>query len=203
VKNLAAVVFDIGNVLLRWDPRNLYRKVFSETARMEWFLENICDGPWNLAQDLGRTWKDAISERIARYPEWEAEIRAYDERWLEMLNGVITENVQLLQKLKGAGIGTYAISNFSSEKWQIAKSRYDFFRFFDGIVISGQVRLIKPDPRIFQLFLDSYDLAPGECIFIDDSKANVSAARQLGMSAVHYREPMDLSGLLREQGIEF
>jgi 2-haloacid dehalogenase len=203
VRKLAAVVFDIGNVLLRWDPRNLYRKVFAETAKMEWFLNNICDGPWNLEQDLGRTWKEAITERILRFPEWEAEIRAYDERWLETLDGEITENVQLLKDLKRAGIRIYAISNFSREKWEIAKACFSFTTLLDGIIISGDVRLVKPDPRIFQLFLDRYGLTAHDCIFIDDSKANVSAALQLGMMGVHYHEPMDLAHRLREQGVDF
>jgi 2-haloacid dehalogenase len=200
---MAVVVFDIGNVLLRWDPRNLYRKIFTDTTAMEWFLGNICDGRWNLAQDMGRTWSEAVNERISQFPEWETQIRAYDERWVETLDGEIHENVQLLEKLSSAGIRTFAISNFSSEKWAIAKDLYKFFEYFEGIVISGDVRLVKPDPLIFQLLLNRYDLAAEECVFIDDNEANVLAARELGMSAVHYREPMDLSKALGALGVVF
>src|SRR4029079_12187634 len=106
-----AIVFDIGNVLLRWDPRNLYRKIFRQESEMEWFLAHICDGPWNEEQDRGRTWTEAIAERVARFPDWQDHIRAYDERWLEMLAGEISENVRVLSSLKEAGERTYAITN--------------------------------------------------------------------------------------------
>jgi 2-haloacid dehalogenase len=198
---LPVVVFDIGNVLLRWDPRNLYRKLFNENPRMEWFLANVCNGPWNEAQDKGRMWAEAVAERIARFPEWETEIRAYDERWVEMLAGEISENVNLLRTLRDARVPTYAITNFSSEKFVIAKSHYRFFGYFDGIVVSGEVGLIKPDPRIFQVFLERYGQTAENCIFIDDNQLNVTAAGELGMKVIHYVEPSDLAAALSQYGI--
>jgi 2-haloacid dehalogenase len=194
------VVFDIGNVLLRWNPRYLYSKLFSDPLKMEWFLENVCDAPWNEAQDKGRLWADAVAERIALYPEWEAHIRAYDERWLETLDGEITENVHVLRELKQFGIPLYAITNFSSEKLTLAKARFDFFVLFDGIVVSGEEHLIKPDPRLFGVLFNRYALTPRECVFIDDSCANVEAAAQLGMRTIHYAENVDLCTALRGHG---
>jgi 2-haloacid dehalogenase len=199
---LKVIVFDIGNVLLRWNPRNLYRSIFKDSVQMEWFLENICDGPWNESQDLGRKWIEAVAEHTSQFPEWEAEIRAYDERWEEMLAGEITQNVRVLEQLKRSQIRTFAITNFSSEKWALARTKFGFFELFDGIVVSGEVGLIKPDPRIFHLFLDRYGLVAEDCVFIDDSAANVAAARGIGMSVIHYTESGDLASGLREQGVE-
>jgi len=195
------VVFDIGNVLLRWDPRNLYRKIFPEESQMEWFLAHVCDGSWNEEQDRGRTWDEAILERCARYPDWQHHIRAYDERWLEMLGGEIPENVQVLSRLKQAGERTYAITNFSREKFALARLHYDFFDLFDGIVVSGEEGLLKPDLRIFQRFLARYDLNAQECIFIDDNSNNVAAACSLGMAGIHYQEPLDLVHALAQRGV--
>jgi 2-haloacid dehalogenase len=199
---VTVIVFDIGNVLLRWNPRNLYRKVFQATPQMEWFLANICDTPWNEAQDLGRKWIDAIAERIALFPQWESEIRAYDERWVEMLDGEITENVCLLKQLKSAGMRTFAITNFSTEKLELAKAQFRFFEHFDGMLVSGDVGLIKPDPRIFRLLLERYRLTAANCLFIDDSITNVAVARDLGMKAIHYQESLDLTVALQEHGID-
>jgi 2-haloacid dehalogenase len=198
-----AVVFDIGNVLLRWNPRNLYRKIFSEPEQMEWFLDNVCDGPWNEAQDAGRAWAEAITERSGRFPEWQAEIRAYDERWLEMLDGEITENVRVLKSLKDAGVPSFAITNFSTEKFALARQRHRFLEHFDGIVVSGEERLLKPDPRIFELFLDRYGLAGKDCIFIDDNEANVRAASKLGMRVVHFTAMADLRSALGALGLDW
>jgi 2-haloacid dehalogenase len=196
-----AIVFDVGNVLLRWDPRNLYRKIFPEESQMEWFLAYVCDGPWNEEQDRGRVWAEAIEERCARYPDWHHHIRAYDERWLEMLAGEISENVRVLRSLKQAGECIYAITNFSREKFALGRSHHDFFDLFDGIVVSGEEGLLKPDLRIFQRFLERYDLKAHECIFIDDNISNVAAACSLGMSGIHYQEHLDLAQALAERGV--
>ncbi|MDP9138320.1 MAG: HAD family phosphatase [Pseudomonadota bacterium] len=190
------VVFDIGNVLLRWNPRNLYRKMFPDPARMEWFLANVCDGPWNEAQDAGRPWAEAVAECCGRFPDWQSEIRAYDERWIEMLDGEISDNVRVLESLKGAGVPVFAITNFSTEKFDLARKRHAFLALFDGIVVSGHERLLKPDPRIFELFLTRYGFAGAECIFIDDSETNVRVASRLGMATIHFSETLDLRAAL-------
>lgn len=198
---MKAVVFDIGNVLLRWDPRNLYRKIFSEETQMEWFLAHVCDGPWNEEQDRGRSWGEAVLERCALFPDWHHHIRAYDERWLEMLAGEISDNVRVLRGLRQAGERTYAITNFSREKFALAKLHYDFLELFDGIVVSGEEGLLKPDLRIFQRFLERYGVNAEECIFIDDNSNNVAAACSIGMSGIHYQESLDLVRALAERGV--
>lgn len=196
-----AVVFDVGNVLLRWNPRNLYRKIFDSVEQMEWFLSHVCDGPWNEAQDRGRAWADAVQERTKTFPQWAAEIRAYDERWMETLGGEIEENVNVLRALKQANVSVYAITNFSKEKFHAARAQFDFFDLFEGIVVSGEEQLIKPDPRIFRLFLNRYQLSPPTCVFVDDSRANVVAAKKIGMRTIHYEDGLDLAAALDRHGI--
>ena len=195
------VVFDIGNVLLRWDPRNLYRKVFADEARMEWFLREVCTTEWNIEQDRGRTWDEAVAHLVERHPDWEAEIRAFHERWHETVVGVFDDNVAVLEHLIRARIPIYAITNFSSDKFREAQGIYPFLKSFRGVVVSGDERLIKPDRAIFDLFLKRYGLEPAGCVFIDDSRANIETARGLGMRTIHYVEPMDVAAALREHGI--
>jgi 2-haloacid dehalogenase len=196
-----AVVFDIGNVLLRWDPRNLYRKIFRDEARMEWFLREVCSHDWNLEQDRGRSFAEAVEKLLPRHPEWAAEIRAFDERWQEMVPGAIEENVTLLRRLEAAGVPLYAITNFSREKFAEARERFPFLGGFDGVIVSAHEGLVKPDPAIYRLLIDRYGLAAEDCVFIDDSAANAEGARQAGMRVVHYVEPMDLAAELRRIGL--
>ncbi len=195
------VVFDIGNVLLRWDPRHLYRKVFADEAQMEWFLREVCTTEWNVEQDRGRSWDEAVALLVERHPDWATEIRAYHERWPETVVGVFDDNVAVLKRLVEAGVPTYAITNFSGDKFREAREIYPFLTSFRGVVVSGDERLIKPDRAIFDLFFTRYGVDPAECVFIDDSRANIETARSLGMRTIHYVEPMDVAAALREHGI--
>lgn len=183
------VVFDIGNVLLDWDPRHLYRRVFDDHARMEWFLSEVCTPAWNVEQDRGRSFAEAVAERIALFPDMAAEIRAYDERWLETLAGAIQGSVDILQRLRAAGVPNYAITNFSAEKFVDACLHYPFLTGFDGVIVSGQEKLLKPAHAIYHLLFDRYGLQAGDCVFIDDSEKNVVAAREVGMHAIHFTAP--------------
>jgi len=196
------VVFDVGNVLLRWDPRNLYRRIFDDEAQMEWFLSTVCTSEWNIEQDRGRDWDEAVALLVKDHPDHETPIRAFHERWHETVSGVIEENVELLGRLQRAGVPTYCITNFSGAKFVEAKHRYPFLGSFRGTIVSGDERLLKPDPKIYNLLLDRYGLRAQDCIFIDDSKANVEGARSVGMHAIHFVEPMDLAAELRRHGIE-
>lgn len=193
-------MFDVGNVLIRWDPRNLYRKLLDE-ERLEWFLAHVCDSAWNVEQDRGRSWADAVTERIARHPEWASHIRAFDERWQEMVAGPIEDNVAVLQRLRAAGVPTYAITNFSREKFAETCERFPFLAEFEGVIVSAHEGLLKPDPAIFRLFLARYGLDAGACVFIDDSKENVRGARAAGMRAIHFAEGVDLAAALRAFGV--
>lgn len=188
------VVFDIGNVLLRWDPRNLYRRIFDDEAEMEWFLENVCTSAWNVEQDRGRDWGEAVALLVKDHPKHETAIRAFHERWPETVAGAFEQNVALLLQLREAGVPNYCITNFSSPKFTLAQERFPFLVGFDGIVVSGDERLLKPDPAIYHLLLDRYGLEAEDCVFIDDSKANVEAARGVGMQVIHYPdEKVDLA----------
>lgn len=200
-QNPTIVVFDVGNVLLRWDPRHLYRKLFDDEARMEWFLSTICTSEWNIEQDRGRDWDEAVALLVERHPDHATPIRAFHERWHETVSGVFDDNVALLERLRAAGVPTYCITNFSGPKFIEAQKRFPFLAGFDGAVVSGDERVLKPDPAIYRLLLDRYALEAGACVFIDDSKANAEGARAVGMHAVHYLEPMDLSAELRRLGL--
>ena len=200
-RTLTTVVFDVGNVLLRWDPRFLYRRIFDEEERMEWFLANVCTSAWNVEQDRGRDWDEAVAFLVERHPDHEIPIRAFHERWHETVSGVIEENVALLQRLREAGVPTYCITNFSGAKFREAQTRYPFLASFDGAIVSGDERLLKPDPAIYRLLLTRYGLVAEDCVFIDDSLANVEGARAVGMEAIDYREPMNLGSELARLGI--
>jgi 2-haloacid dehalogenase len=197
-----AVVFDVGNVLLRWDPRNLYRKVFADETQMEWFLSTVCTSQWNIEQDRGRDWEEAVALLVKDHPDHEIPIRAFHERWEETVSGVIDENVSLLGRLRQAGVPNFCITNFSGPKFSLSQKRYPFLAGFDGVIVSGDERLLKPEPEIYNLLLCRYGLKAEDCIFIDDSKANVEGARAVGMHAIHYLEPMDLAAELRRYGID-
>jgi len=187
-----SVIFDVGNVLLDWDPRHLYRKLFADQDRMEWFLANICTPTWNVEQDRGRSFVEAVAELAARHPQWEREIRAFDERWDETVAGEIAGSVALLRSLKGK-VALYAITNFSREKYALSLERFPFLNEFDGVVVSGHEGLLKPDLAIYRLFLERYGCEAKRCLFIDDSQRNVDAAREIGMHAIRFRGTVELA----------
>ena len=194
-------VFDVGNVLIRWDPRNLYRKLIADEAEREDFLARICSPEWNLEMDRGRAFAEGVAERVALFPQHEALIRAFDERWLETLDGAVEESVAILEELRAAGVKTYAITNFSGEKFALTRTRYSFLGDFDGIIVSAHEQLLKPDPRIYALLCERHGLAPADCIFIDDNLANVEGARALGMQGHHFKTAAELRADLRQQGL--
>jgi 2-haloacid dehalogenase len=195
------VVFDVGNVLLRWDPMTLYRKIFATSVEAEWFLANICTMDWNLEQDRGRSWSDAVALLTQLHPEWSAQISAYDTRWTEMLSGAIEGSVAILTALKDRGDKVYAITNFSSEKWDIANEMFPFLSLFDGTVVSAHEGLLKPDLAIYQRLLDRYALPASDLLFVDDSFKNVVAARSIGMHAHHFVDAGAFAAALAEHGI--
>ncbi|MEN5084150.1 HAD family phosphatase [Bosea sp. TWI1241] len=194
------VVFDVGNVLLRWDPFHLYRRLIPDETRRDWFLRNVCTAAWNIEQDRGRPWPEAVTTLVAEHPEWEREIRAFDERWHETVPESIAGSVAVLEELKDRGEAVYAITNFSREKWAECLIRFPFLQRFDGAVVSAHEALLKPDPAIYRTLLDRYGLEADGCIFVDDSARNVEAARSVGMQAVHFVEPIDLRSALKALG---
>jgi 2-haloacid dehalogenase len=195
------VVFDVGNVLIRWDPQLLYRDLIPDEEKRRWFMANVCTAAWNIEQDRGRSWEDGVALLVKSHPEWEREIRAYDERWHDTVPGLVEDSVAVLDELKAKGEKVYAITNFSREKWAECLIRFPFLTSFDGVVVSAHEQLVKPDPAIFHVLLQRYDLPPAGCIFIDDSARNIESARGVGMQAVHFVEPIDLRATLRGLGV--
>ena len=200
---MPTVVFDVGNVLIRWDPQIVYREMIPDDGERAWFMQNVCSAAWNLEQDRGRSWEEAVALLVASHPEWESQIRAYDERWHEAVPGIIEDSVAVLEELKGRGEKVYAITNFSREKWAECLIRFPFLQNFDGVVVSAHEGVIKPDPEIYQILLQRYGLAAPDCIFIDDSARNIETARRVGMKAVHFVEPIDLRAELVGHGVAF
>lgn len=195
------VVFDVGNVLIEWDPRHLYRKLLPDEEAVERFLGEVCTTAWNVEQDRGRRWADAVAERTALFPEHAELIRAYDARWQEMVPGAIEANVAILRRLKATNVPVFAITNFSAEKWAEATERFDFLELFDGVVVSAHEELIKPDPRIYHTLFERHAVTPERAVFIDDSPANIEASRGVGMPAIHYHGAVDVAAELRALGV--
>jgi HAD superfamily hydrolase (TIGR01509 family) len=194
------VVFDIGNVLLRWNPRNLYRKVFDDEERMERFLATALGMDFVAHTDIAEDFAGAIETRVDRFPEFAKELRMFRERWTETLGGPIEENVALLRRLRASGKPVHALSNFATETFALAEQQYDFLSEFDERVISGHVGVVKPDARIYEILFERAGRAPSELLFIDDSLVNVRASEALGMAAIHYRPGVDLEAELQRRG---
>jgi 2-haloacid dehalogenase len=196
------IIFDLGGVLIDWNPRYLYRKLFiDDPDAMEWFLSNVCTQDWNVRQDAGRSFTEAVAELVAHYPAYEDLIKAYHRRWEEMIAGPIEPTVDILSELKEAGYPLCALSNWSAETFSLVRPRFQFLDWFDLILVSGEVGLIKPDPRLFALLLHKIDRTPEDCLFIDDHPANVEAARALGMKAIQFETPAQLRAELDQKGI--
>jgi 2-haloacid dehalogenase len=181
-----AVVFDLGGVLIDWDPRHLYRKLLADEAVVEEFLATVCTPEWNAELDRGRPFAEGVAELVERHPEHAAAIAAYHERWPEMVAGDIPGTVEVLAELRAAGVPLYALTNWSAETFAITRGRFEFLEWFDGLLVSGEERVTKPDPAIFQLLLDRFGLDPTATVFVDDSAANVAAARRLGFDAIRF-----------------
>ena len=189
-KNPTRVVFDIGNVLVHWDPRRLYRTIFKTEAEVEDFLTRVLPPEWNLEQDRGRRWKDAEENQITLFPDYADAIRAFRARWIETVPHAIEGTVALLAKLKAAGVPLYAITNFASDTLIEAKAAYPFLAHsFIDMVVSGDEKLLKPDPAIYHVLLKRQNLLATDCVFIDDSQKNVDAAAKLGFHALHFTSP--------------
>lgn len=195
------VVFDLGGVLIDWNPRYLYRQLFDDEAAMERFLAEVCTGAWNERQDAGRPWAEAVATLSADFPEHAPLIEAFRDRWTEMLAGPIHGSVAVLAELKARGVRLYALTNWSQETFPLALERYDFLHWFDGIVVSGDEQLIKPDPRIYQRLFERYGVEPARAIYIDDARRNVDAAAALGMHAWWFQGAEGLRAWLVSHGL--
>jgi len=199
-----AMVFDFGGVLVDWNPRHLYRKVFSgDEEAMERFLEDIRFYEWNQKQDAGRTFSEAVEDLCKDFPQYCELIRLYDLRYEESITGPIWGTVAILEKLKSSGYLLYGLSNWPEEKYRLVRPKYAFFELFDDIIISGEVKVAKPDPRIFAILLERIQREPWQSVYIDDSKQNIEVALELGFRCIHYRSPGQLGSDLAVTGIRF
>lgn len=184
--SIDVVVFDLGGVLIDWNPRYLYRQLFDDAEAMERFLSEVCSPEWNERQDAGRPWREAVADLVAQHPDQAAMITAYHERWPEMLSGDITDSVEVLKELEALGLRLYALTNWSHETFPVARKLFSFLDWFDGIVVSGEEKLIKPDPAIFHRLLTRYDITPSRAVYIDDSPRNVAGAADVGLRALRF-----------------
>ncbi len=180
------IIFDFGGVLLDWNPRYLYKSYFNNDEEMEHFLADICNGEWNIKQDAGRPFAEAVKELQAKFPEYAEAIQMYDDDWEKMLKCELPESIDLLKELKSMGYGIYGLTNWSAEKIGYAFANYSSFSLFDGIVVSGVEKIVKPDRKIYEILLERYSLKPGECVFIDDNQDNVDMAKVLGINAIRF-----------------
>ena len=199
---IRAIVVDFGGVLIDWNPRYLYRKLFpGGEAAMERFLAEIGFTEWNRQQDAGRAFALAVAELVKQFPAYAELIQAYDERWEESIGGPIQGTVELLLPLKQAGFELHGLSNWSSEKFASVRAKYPFFGLFQTILLSGDVKLIKPDPQIFRVLLDRIARPAGECLFIDDSEENITAAAALGFETIRFESSEQLRKELERRGM--
>jgi len=194
-------VFDLGGVFVDWNPMYLFRKLFPTEEEAQWFQDNICTKDWNLEFDAGDIYAEGVAKLITRYPRYWREIQAYNLRWKETLGDFIQGTIDIHDELVEAEVPTFAITNFSWEKWVSCLPDWPFLEKFDGVVVSGLERLVKPDPRIYRLFCERYGFAPESCVFVDDNLANVVTARSVGMHAVHFSSPQELRKEFKNLGL--
>jgi 2-haloacid dehalogenase len=197
---LTTVVFDLGGVLVDWDPRHLYRQLMPE-HEIDGFLDEIGFHEWNRSQDAGRPWAEAVAELAGTHPHRRELIAAYAERYDEAIAGEVAGTVALLDELAARGTRLLALTNWSAETFPRARERFGFLDRFEGIVVSGEERVVKPEPEVFHRLLERYHLAPTEVVFVDDSPANVEAARRLGMTGLRFTDPDRLRADLADLGL--
>lgn len=194
-------MFDLGGVLIDWDPRYLYRKIFSDAGEMEEFLATVATPEWHVEQDRGRTMEEATRLLLDKHPHYGAEIEAYYGRWDEMFGGPIEESVRVLRDVREGGLPLYALTNWSAEVFPLARQRWEFLAWFDDIVVSGEERAIKPDREIYDVLVERTGLNPTNTVFIDDRAANVRAAERLGFITAHFRDATQLREELADLGV--
>ena len=201
MNNINTIIFDFGGVLIDWNPRYMYRDEFEESSEMEHFLNKVCTEDWNLQQDKGRSLAEGTRILQDRFPEHNVKIQLYYNQWEKMIKGYIPQNVTVLRKLKEK-YKLYGLTNWSAETFPIVFKRFSFFKLFDGIVISGEEKLIKPDKKIFELILERYHLEAKNSLFIDDNLNNIQAAKEIGFTTIHVMEETDLETELYALGLK-
>ena len=194
---IKVIIFDFGNVLLEWNPRYVYRRFFPDDPDgIERFLEEVKFMEWNLLQDKGRPFVEGVTRLSKEFPHYSHLIQAFHDHWVESLGDSIDGTIEIMKELKQAGYPLYGLSNWSAETFPYARQKHDFFDLFDDMVISGEVGHVKPHPEIFQILLDRIGRHAEECLFIDDSLANIEQAQNMGFATVHFQSPEQLKDAL-------
>lgn len=196
------IIFDLGGVLIDWNPDYVFKEVFKDDEKLAWFYREICTMDWNENQDAGYPLKKATEERIALFPQYEDWIRMYYGRWKEMLGESIQGTVDLLKQcVDSPALKVVALTNWSAETFPIALKKFDFLQWFEGIVVSGEEMTRKPFPDIYQTTLKRFDLKPEQSLFIDDNKRNIEAAKALGIHCIHFSSPQQLEKELKKLSV--
>lgn len=200
-KNISTIIFDFGGVLVNWNPRSLYRDYFSDPQEMEEFLQEVSFMEWNAQQDKGRPFAEGVKLLSEQFPHRAELIRAFQERWIQSVTGSIDGSVDILRELKQKNYPLYGLSNWSMETFPLTKARFPFFELFDGVILSGEVQLIKPERAIYELCLQMANKPAQECLFIDDSEANITTAKEMGFDVIHFTSPEHLRKELEKRAI--
>jgi len=196
---IKAIIFDLGGVLIDWNPNYVFDKLFDDEEKKYYFFKYICTPDWNEEQDGGRSLSEATSLLVERHPEWKEYIEAFYGRWEEMLGGPIHDTVEIFRRLKEKGsYKLYALTNWSAELFPIALERYDFLHWFDGRVVSGEEKMRKPFPEFYHLTLERFGLRPEETLFIDDNLRNIKAAEEIGLHCIRFESAAQLEQKLIE-----
>ena len=202
--NIKNIIFDFGGVVMDWNPRYFFKDYFNDDEKMEFFLKNIATDEWNAEQDRGRTLAEGTEIQVAKFPQWEKELRAYYDNWTTMLRSDIPKNVEVLRKLEYTDYELFGLTNWSAETFPYALENYDFFKIFGGkIVVSGTEKVIKPDPKIWEVLLERYHIKAEESVFIDDNAKNIEVAKSLGFITIHITPETDLEKELKDLGLKF
>lgn len=201
-QSVDTIIFDLGGVLIDWNPRYLYRKILKDEDQVTWFLENICTSEWNDQQDAGRSFEEATKDLIKQHPEWEEPITAWYGRWQETIGGAIPDTVDILRKIKDSKkYRLYALTNWSDQTFPWALENFEFLHWFEGIVVSGTEKTRKPFPEFYQILFSRYNVDPANAIFIDDNFKNIEGAKKVGLKSIHFQSPQQLKSELTQNGI--
>lgn len=202
MKQFDTIIFDLGGVLIDWKPEYVYRTIFKTEEEVQWFLHNITTGDWNEEQDAGKSLALATEELVAKFPEQEANIRAFYGRWEEMLGGPIEGTVEVFRELRNSTANKiYALTNWSAETFPIALQKYDFLHWFDGRLVSGEEKTRKPFMDIYEKLIERFSINPQSSIYIDDNKRNLYPAQELGMHIIHFQSPEQLREELKSLAV--
>lgn len=202
MSQINTVVFDLGGVLIDWNPEYVYRKIFDTEEEVKWFLKNICTGDWNEEQDAGRSLAEGTALLIDKFPEQEANIRAFYDRWVEMLGGPIPGTVEVFRSIKEQpALKTFALTNWSAETFPIALEKYDFLHWFDGRLVSGEEKTRKPFLDFYQTLISKFEIDPKKSVFVDDNARNLVPAKELGFETIHFQSPEQFRSELDRMGV--